>query len=169
MSVINFDESIILIDLEKKTKEDVLREMGENLAKKGLVKESFIDAVIAREVEFATGLPTKGVSVAIPHTDVEHVNTKTISVATLKDPVDFGVMGDPEDTTPVGIVFMLAMDQAHDQLSLLQRLMQIFQNEEILAYLANEKSKTNIKNLLAEKLDFALEGGEQQCLKRNRS
>ncbi|WP_188454886.1 PTS sugar transporter subunit IIA [Virgibacillus oceani] len=160
MSTIYFDESIILLDVEAKTREDVLHVMGGNLAKKGLVKMSFIDAIIARETEFATGLPTTGVSVAIPHTDVEHVNQKTISVAVLKDTVEFGVMGDPDETTPVKIVFMLAMDQAHDQLALLQRLMKVFQNAAALNYLANEKSKTNIKNLLAEKLDFALEGGE---------
>ncbi|WP_099159545.1 PTS sugar transporter subunit IIA [Virgibacillus ndiopensis] len=160
MSHIYFDESIILLDLEVKTKEDVLNAMGGNLVEKGLVKESFLDAIIARETEFATGLPTNGVSVAIPHTDVEHVNKKTISVAVLNDPVDFGVMGDPEETTPVKIVFILAMDQAHDQLSLLQRLMKVFQNEATLNYLANETSKTNIKNLLTEKLGFVLEGGE---------
>ncbi|PAV31267.1 PTS sugar transporter subunit IIA [Virgibacillus profundi] len=160
MSDIHFNESIILVDLEAKTKEEVLTAMGENLQKLGLVKESFTPAIIAREGEFATGLPTKGVSVAIPHTDVEHVITKTISFAVLKDPVEFGVMGDPEETTPVKVVFMLAMDQAHDQLSLLQRLMQVFQDEDTLNYLANEKEAVKIKNLLAEKLDFAFEGGE---------
>ncbi|MEC2159709.1 PTS sugar transporter subunit IIA [Virgibacillus halodenitrificans] len=160
MSSVFFDESIILLDLEAATNEEVLTKMGGNLQEKGLVKESFIPAVIARESEFATGLPTNGVSVAIPHTDVEHVNSKTISIAVLKDPVDFGVMGDPDGTTPVKLVFMLAMDQAHDQLSLLQRLMQIFQDEETLIYLANEKKKSVIKDFLEEKLDFAFEGGE---------
>lgn len=160
MSDIYFDESIILVDLEANTKEEVLTAMGENLEKQGLVKESFIPAIIAREAEFATGLPTAGVSVAIPHTDVEHVKKKTISFAVLKDPVDFGVMGDPDETTPVKVIFMLAMDKADDQLSLLQRLMQIFQDEAALRYLAEEKDASAIKNLLAEKLDFALEGGE---------
>ncbi|MFZ3576997.1 PTS sugar transporter subunit IIA [Virgibacillus sp. DJP39] len=145
MSELFFDESIILLEIEGDTKDDVLSEMSSNLYDKGLVKESFGAAVIARENEFATGLPTRGVSVAIPHTDVEHVNKKTISVAILEKPVDFGIMGDAEAVTPVKIVFMLAMDEAHSQLSLLQKLMQVFQNEETLNYLASEKSKTNIK------------------------
>jgi len=156
-----FDESVILLDLEVNTKEEALGAMAKNLEDKGLIKESYLDAVIARENEFSTGLPTKGVSVAIPHTDVEHVNQKTISIAILKDPVEFGVMGDPDETTPVKLVFMLAMDKADSQLSLLQRLMQIFQDEDTLQFLANEKIKTKIMNLLADKLDFALEGGEQ--------
>lgn len=155
-----FDESVILLDLEGDTKEEVLRTMANTLEEKGLIKETYLDAVIAREKEFSTGLPTKGISVAIPHTDVEHVNQKTISIAQLKDPVEFGVMGDPEETTPVKLVFMLAMNKADSQLNLLQRLMQIFQNEDTLHFLANEKDKTKIVNLLEDKLDFSLEGGE---------
>ena len=161
MSNLYFNESIILLDLEGNTKEDILRAMSKNLEEKGLVKESFTDAIIAREQEYATGLPTMGVSVAIPHTDIEHVIKKTISVAILKEPVDFGVMGDPTETTPVKLVFMLAMDETDSQLSLLTKLMQIFQDEAILLQLANEKDKSEILKLLATKLDFTLEGGGQ--------
>jgi hypothetical protein len=34
-----------------------------------------------------------GMAVAIPHTDIEHVRKKTISIAQLNEPVEFGVMG----------------------------------------------------------------------------
>lgn len=162
MSKIVFDESVILLDVEAETKEEVLETVAQNLLDKGLVKESFVPAIIDREKEFATGLPTAGVSVAIPHTDVEHVNQKTISVALLKEPVDFVIMGDDSQTTPVQIVFMLAMDESHSQLSLLQKLMQVFQNEETLKYLISQHKKTAIKNFLEEKLELlALEGGEK--------
>nr|WP_077329175.1 PTS sugar transporter subunit IIA [Virgibacillus siamensis] len=159
MSELFFDESVILLDLDSKNKEEVLTEMSQNLYNKGLVKESYCAAVIARENEFATGLPTKTVSVAIPHTDVEHVNQKTISIAVLKNPVSFGVMGDPDAETPVKVVFLLAMDQAHSQLSLLQNLMQIFQNEETLTKLT-EVDKATIKTLIEQNLIFSFEGGE---------
>lgn len=160
MSDMFLDSSIILLDVEAETKEDVLQTMADNLKAKNLIKDTYLDAIIKREQEFATGLPTAGYSVAIPHTDVEHVNQKTISVAVLKEPVDFGVMGDPVETTPVKIVFMLAMDEANTQLSLLQRLMQIFQDEGTLTFLANEKNKEKIANLLLDKLDITYEGGE---------
>lgn len=162
MGNVFFDESVILLDVEGNSRDEVLAAIGENLVEKSLVKESFVPAIIKREREFATGLPTAGVSVAIPHTDVEHVNSKAISVAVLKNPVDFVIMGDDSETTPVQIVFMLAMDEAHSQLSLLQRLMQVFQEEDTLKYLLSQKDKTKIKSLLEEKLDFvALEGGEK--------
>ena len=139
----------------------MLRSMGNNLHSQDLVKESFTQAIIDREAEFATGLPTSGLSVAIPHTDVEHVNRKTISVATLKDPVDFGIMGGgPDEKTPVKVVFLLAMNESNDQLSLLQQLMQIFQDEETLLRLDNEKNKSNLRQLLAGKLSLDLKGGE---------
>ncbi|MGB8000181.1 MAG: PTS sugar transporter subunit IIA [Anaerobacillus sp.] len=159
MSELFFDESVILLDLECTAKEEVLTKMGRNLVNNNLVKESFIDAIITREFEFATGLPTAGVSVAIPHTDVHHVNRKTISMGVLNETVDFGVMGDDSETTPVKLVFMLAMDEAHSQLSLLQQLMQIFQSEETLQYLVTEQNKTNIKQLIKEKINSdSLEG-----------
>ncbi|MFG6147362.1 PTS sugar transporter subunit IIA [Halobacillus sp. B23F22_1] len=155
MNELYFDESIILLDIESATKEDVLTQMGQNLVDKGLVKPSFIQAIIDREAEFATGLPTEGFSVAIPHTDIEHVLHKTISVGIVKEPVDFGVMGDDSETTPVKIIFLLAMNEAHSQLSLLQKLMQLFQNEDTLRYLAEESSKTKMKDFIEKKLDFA--------------
>ncbi|WP_047982685.1 PTS sugar transporter subunit IIA [Ornithinibacillus contaminans] len=161
MSNLVFDESVILLDVEATTKEDVLETVAQNLVDKGLVKESFIPAILKRESEFATGLPTAGVSVAIPHTDVEHVLQKTISVAVLKNPVDFVIMGDDSETTPVQLVFMLAMDEAHSQLTLLQKLMQVFREEETLAYIVKQTDATQIKELLEKKLDLvALKGGE---------
>ncbi|KIL49632.1 PTS sugar transporter subunit IIA [Jeotgalibacillus soli] len=146
------DETLILREIDVDSKAEVLEVMARNLVNKGFVKESYIEAVIEREKNYATGLPTKGYSVAIPHTDIEHVNKKAISVGILKNTVDFGIMGEESATTPVKLVFMLAMEQAHSQLELLQKLMQIFQDEDTLQFLANEDSKAKVKNLLNAKL-----------------
>ena len=94
MSEMFFDESVILLDVEGETPEEVLKTVASNMANKGLVKQSYINAIIEREKEYPTGLPTPGVSVAIPHTDIEHVNKKSISFAVLKNPVEFYIMGD---------------------------------------------------------------------------
>lgn len=159
MGKVFFDESVVLLDLEGNSKEEILEQMANNLEQKGLVKDTFKSAVIAREVEYATGLPTNFVSVAIPHTDIEHVNEKAISVAVLKDEVQFGIMGDPVETTGVRIVFMLAMDEADSQLGLLTKLMQVFQDEDTLKFLVNEKEKGKLVELLSSKLGFSVEGG----------
>ncbi|MED3668584.1 PTS sugar transporter subunit IIA [Geobacillus kaustophilus] len=162
MRDITFDESLILYDLEAENNEEVLAKMARNLANKSLVKESYIHAVIERERAFPTGLPTQGVSVAIPHTDVEHVIQKAISVATLKQPVPFAVMGENDRTTPVQIVFMLAMNEAHTQPTLLQKLMQLIQDEKALKYILTEKNKTTLRHWIVERLGFHhLKGGDQ--------
>ena len=148
------DESIILLDVEGETKEEVLKIMADQLVRKGLVKKSFVHAVIQRENQFATGLPTAGVSVAIPHTDKEHVKGKAMSIAVLKKPVDFGVMGEDHQTVPVKIVFMLVMDEADSRLILLQKLTKIFGKKEILEEIVRAEDKTTIKKVMQKELDL---------------
>lgn len=148
------DESIILLDIEGETKEEVLKIMADQLVRKGLVKKSFVHAVIQRENQFATGLPTAGVSVAIPHTDKEHVKGKAMSIAVLKKPVDFGVMGEDHQTVPVKIVFMLVMDEADSQLILLQKLTKIFGKKEILEEIVRAEDKNTIKKVMKKELDL---------------
>ncbi|MCM3568988.1 PTS sugar transporter subunit IIA [Neobacillus mesonae] len=146
-------DSNILLNLDVRTKDDLLEMMARNLIKNGYVKESFLKAIIAREKIFPTGLPTAGVHVAIPHTDIEHVHKKTISVGVLKKPVDFSMMGGGGETVQVKLVFMLAMDEAHSQLELLQKLMAILQDRELLEFIVSEKDKTSIANVLNKKLN----------------
>lgn len=158
MSKINFTEALILTDVEAKTNMEVLDCLADNLCQQGMVKESYKQAIKDRENNFATGLPTSSVGVAIPHTDIEHVNQASISVGVLKNTVDFCIMGEEDSNVPVKLVFMLAMKEAHAQLELLQKLMQIFQDEEALTTLASAASKAKIKEIVSAKL--GLKGGE---------
>ncbi|CAM4238157.1 PTS sugar transporter subunit IIA [Paenibacillus phoenicis] len=152
MSTEWLEESFILLGLEGDSKEEVLSEMAGNLLAHGVVKESYIRAIIEREQTFPTGLPTVSCSVAIPHTDIEHVNRKAISIGILKRPVEFGIMGEESATTPVEIVFMLAMDQKKSQLRLLTRLMQIIQDGRMLDALRHGESAAAVKALMNDKL-----------------
>ncbi|GEK59619.1 PTS sugar transporter subunit IIA [Marinococcus halophilus] len=162
MSGLYFDTPVILLDIDGSSKEEVLRMMAQNLVSNELVKQSFVEAVVQRENEYATGLPTGDIAVAIPHTDVEHVQRKAISVGILRDPVDFIVMGDDKETVPVKIVFMLAMDEAHSQLKLLQQLMQVFQDQNVLKELSSTSDKKQIKKMMEEKLEaLSFKGGER--------
>lgn len=161
MSDVNFDETLIIRNLEGENSSEVLASMAENLFKRGYVRESYASAVIAREKIFATGLPTNGYGVAIPHTDIEHVYKSAISFAVLKNPVEFGIMGEETEKTPVKLVFMLAMHDSHSQLEMLQNLMGIFQDEEDLKYLATEECEVNLRDKLTQKLNLnVVEGGE---------
>lgn len=161
MSNVSFDEALIIRNLDGKDSTEVLKCMAANLYKQGYVRDSYADAVIMREENFATGLPTNGYGVAIPHTDIEHVYKSAISFAVLKDPVEFGIMGEETEKTPVKLVFMLAMHDSHSQLAMLQNLMSIFQDEEELKYLAAEECPIKLKDRLTEKLNLNdMKGGE---------
>ena len=72
-----------------KTKEEALSYLADKLTSKGIVKESYKQAIIDREHVFPTGLQFEAYGIAIPHTDVEHVNKEQIALMTLKEAVPF--------------------------------------------------------------------------------
>ncbi|EFR40755.1 PTS sugar transporter subunit IIA [Selenomonas sp. oral taxon 137] len=146
------DEALVLLDVEAEDRFDLLRQAAQRLQEQGHVKESYADAVIAREKIFATGLPTVLGGVAIPHTDVEHVNTPAVCIARLKKPVDFIVMGDDTETVSVDCIFMLAMKEAHAQLTLLQNLMGILQDADALQLIKTGASAREICSFVKERL-----------------
>lgn len=139
------NEDLVLMEVDAKDKFDLLRQAAQCLQTHGYVKESYADAVIEREKVFATGLPTV-MGVAIPHTDVEHVNTPAVCIVRLKKPVDFVIMGDDTETVSVDCIFMLAMKEAHAQLTLLQNLMGILQDADALKLV---KEGTSAKEICA--------------------
>ncbi|GJF36563.1 PTS sugar transporter subunit IIA [Staphylococcus argenteus] len=147
-------EENIILNLSATYKESVLSQMSDVLYQNGFVKSTFKDAVIEREKEFATGLPTHLCSVAIPHTDVEHINNRTIGVAILEKEVPFVEMGTLDQQTDVKIVFMLAMDKVDDQLKLLQQLMQIFQSEEKLEQILRTKDRAALATIINGYLEY---------------
>lgn len=87
------NKELIKIGLVCNDKKEIIEYMGSILIKKGLVKDTFINAVLDREKLYPTGLFAKGVSVAIPHTDSTHVKESSVALAVLKKPVEFALMG----------------------------------------------------------------------------
>ncbi|QVI35991.1 PTS galactitol transporter subunit IIA [Lacticaseibacillus chiayiensis] len=120
--------------------DDALKSMATTMVENQYVKSSFIDAVVNREHQFPTGLPTGGIMVAIPHADWTNVNRGTISVATLKTPIIFKNMGDPGEDLAVRLIFMLAVSEPHAEVTLLKDLMGIVQNQSTLQGLLDAKT-----------------------------
>ncbi len=149
---ITVNENLILLDLVGENKEALLGEMADNLCKNGFVKDTYKNAILARERIFPTGLPTQPYGIAIPHTDIEHVNAPAISMARFEKPVDFVIMGEKEATIPVRVAFMLAMKEKHTQLDMLQKLMAVLQDADALNFLAAEQDCSAIKTFMQEKL-----------------
>lgn len=109
-----------------------------------------MQALKDREAEFPTGINTGEKGVAIPHTDVSHVNKKGIAIATLKQPVEFVEMGTDDEYVNAQVVFMLAVDEK-GHLELLQEILAVLQDQEVLKKLIEAKDAKEIIKIIKEK------------------
>src|SRR5882724_9705130 len=102
--------------MQARSAEEVIRKLGQKLLEAGFVRDTFIEAALAREKMIPTGLPLAGdYNAAIPHTDVEHVIKSGIGMAVLEQTVDFHNMLSPEEIVAVRLVFVLALDRPKSQ------------------------------------------------------
>lgn len=145
------DSSLISIGLAADDDKDIMKKMGSLFIKGGYAKDTYIDALIAREEEFPTGIDVDGIGVAIPHTSVEHVNKVGIAIAILDKPVPFVQMGTDDEMTDVRIVFMLAVVNPKAHIDLLQRLIGIIQDKAVLNSLIEAVGADDIVNIIKEK------------------
>ena len=144
-------EDLIFHELEVKDSSKKIKKMGDRFIKEGLCKESYINALIRRESEFPTGIDVDGFGIAIPHTDVSHVNEAGIGIATLKEPIKFIQMGTDDEEVDTKVVVMLAVDNPQKHLSTLQSILGILQDKNVLFRLSNAKSKQDIIEIIKNK------------------
>jgi PTS system galactitol-specific IIA component len=138
----HIEREAIALDVEADTSAAVIRLLADRLERLGYVRPSFAAAVLERESQMPTGLPMgREANVAVPHTDPQHVVRPGIAIATLARPVDFANMEDPDERLPVGIVFMLALNDKDRQIEMLQQIMQIIQDDDLIDALT--KAHTN--------------------------
>lgn len=127
-----FDAKIALFHQEASNKEEALKLLADQFIQSGVSKDTFYDGLITREINFPTGLTLNKLCVAIPHTDIEHVNRTQVGFISLKQPVEFIEMGTEDKVIPVTMMFMLALKEAHQQLDMLMKLMDVFQNDDLM-------------------------------------
>ena len=151
MSIL-FDQSLILRIENAKTNTDVLTQMCTHLCEKGLVKETYCQAILEREANFPTGLNTGAINIAIPHADVCHVNTAAICVAVLNPAVDFRAMDEPEDAVPISLVIMLVLTEPHGHLEMLQKIVGLIQDQEEVKHIMSADSKAEIEAVIRKHL-----------------
>ncbi len=143
-----FDESLVVLDIQAETNEEVIDLVAQAMLREGMVKKSYPEAVKARERIYATGLELLDMGIAIPHTDPEHVLQPAMALGILNKPVKFVGMGEPDKQIDVEVVFMLSILEPHAQLIILQKLMKVFQEEGKLRQLKNCGTKKEAADLL---------------------
>lgn len=145
-----FSEEIILLNKTASSQEEVFKLLTDEFKKRQLVDGDFYESIVKREENFPTGLQVKGAGVAIPHTDSEKVKQTQLGFLSLQEPVLFSDMGDKNHKIETNMIFMLGLKEPHEQLAMLQKLMGMFQQEDLIIRLLNCDTKEEFKQIMQE-------------------
>ena len=141
------------------SKEEMFREISGQLYKKGYVKETYLQSLLHRESQHPTGLKVEDlISIAIPHTDVEHVKKQTMVVArNTHSHFEFQRMDEPSETLFVNLALLLVVKEPDGYVNFLAALTSLFQEDSFIDLLSASPPDLICKSLV-EKLDtFDLE------------
>lgn len=146
----DFHEELMFPRLDVVDRDTLLDTLGGAVARLGLAKSDYAEALKSREREFPTGLPISG-GVAIPHTAAEFVHANTIVAASLVRPVTFFEMGGDEDSeVSVSTVFLLVFSDSSQHVPLLSKLATSIQDERFVAAVHDAPDRATMARLLAE-------------------
>ncbi|MCL2006868.1 MAG: PTS sugar transporter subunit IIA [Treponema sp.] len=139
MSALSSDllnEDCVMMNVRAENKEDLLAKICEYACKKGYVEDGYLTALLERENEFPTGLPTEIIKVAVPHAiDNSRVIKSGIFIARLAEPIAFKEMGDGENDVMAEIIFLLVIKSGEDQGAVLKSIMGMFADTNALSAL----------------------------------
>lgn len=127
-----FSEEVILFNKYVSDKEEALKLLSDQLKDKDLVEDNFYRGIIEREKNYPTGLQVGDIGIAIPHTDSDKVKKAQLGFLSLKQPVIFKDMGDANNEIEVSMIFMLALKDPDSQLTMLQKLIGLFQDKTLI-------------------------------------
>ncbi len=140
-----FHNNLVVVGMQASDKEDAIQKFSGLFVKDGFVRQSYPLAVLEREKSYPTGLQLDDMGVAIPHvTGAEHVVVSAIGVAQLKSPVVFYHMGDSDVKVRVELIFMMSILYPGDQLDILQKMMEVFENNDVMRKFAKAKSEDEL-------------------------
>ncbi|WP_312947936.1 PTS galactitol transporter subunit IIA [Superficieibacter sp.] len=109
------------------TCQQALEHIGQEMLAKGVVHESYPQALMAREASFPTGIALEHHAVAIPHCEAVHAKSPAIYLIRPDTPVAFQ-RADDEDDIAVSLIIALIVENPSAQLKLLRRLFSELQN-----------------------------------------
>lgn len=112
------------------TKEGVITYLSDYLKDRGCVNDKYVDATINREHIYPTGLPTKPIGIAVPHSERENVIKPAVIMGILDNPVEFMKMEDSSSSMEAGIVFLLALKGEDSHLNYLKNIVNYCKNQQ---------------------------------------
>ncbi len=140
VKIVNFNERISQIELLKK--------MGGMAIEAGWAREGYVEALLTREANFATGLHTGGAEVAIPHADPEWTNEPGMVIGVMGEPVIFQPMGGIGGDVQARFVFMLVIPDADSHIEFLSALSSFIEDEDRLSTLEKTRDMNSFLDFL---------------------
>ena len=117
--------------IEFNTCQEALAHIGEEMLAKGVVHDSYPQALLEREAVFPTGIALERHAVAIPHCEAVHAKSPAIYLIRPETPVNFQQADDDEEIG-VSLIIALIVENPTAQLKLLRRLFSELQNPNVL-------------------------------------
>lgn len=150
--------SLVALDLAAEDSSDAIRQLGGRLVAGGFAGKQYIDAVLAREATYPTGLEFPSCGVALPHGEPTGVRDAALAIARCRPEVQFRCMDDSSRSIPVRLIALLAVNAPEEHLDVIGRLIGVFSDAELCKKLLEAKSPDE----MAAVLDRAINGGERQ-------
>lgn len=142
------DEKLVSFDFDARTKDDVLKGLGQMMYDAGKVNDlnKYIEGLYEREAEFSTGV---GNGVAIPHCKSDCVREAAFTLVKLKNPVEWETL----DGRPVDYVIMLAAPNTSDNvhLKMLSKLAANLMDDDFRESLKSASTVKEIEDLFSLK------------------
>lgn len=132
MNIGMFRKELIQIEMKAVDTDDFFEQMSARLLELDYVCPTFENAIKVRESKYPTALPIRPFAVAIPHTECEHIKKPFIAAVRLAAPVDWCEMAANDVVHQVRFVFLLGIKEAHQQVDLLQILVNNLQDEALM-------------------------------------
>ena len=137
--------------IDCKDQENLFSFLNEQLLERGMVKDTFYNALKEREKEFPTGIIDDPFNIALPHVDSEHVKTNALIVCKLSNEILFHRMDKIDEDIPVKMVFLLLIKNEKMHVEALMNLTKIWMDKEFMKELLILKDKNEFVKKLEER------------------
>lgn len=153
MEIENFiTQDLIEVNMKFNSRYEVLEYMAKKLISEGYAKSSFVDAILEREAHYPSAIAFDPMPIAIPHVDAAHVLQSTVFFLRLKNPLEFQMMGSPEEKIDVYFISMFALKDKEHIGKVLTSLITAYQDVHLITQLWSAKGHDEVYQLLIEKM-----------------
>lgn len=140
---------LIFPQLSVKSSLEVIQILGSALIRNGFAKEGLINAILSREKKHPTGINME-IPIAIPHAGPEFTIKRGLAIATLKYPVKFREMGNPDHLLDVKIVLIPVLKGEEDDGKAFYKVIEKLRDKKLLEKVMQSTSYQDIKKIIQQ-------------------